>query len=392
MADNARIDDLRKRLEKEPGSRLFAQLAEELRKNGDFEEAIAVSRAGLEKQPAYSSARMTLGRALQDSGDLKGALPEFEAVLKGAPDNILASRLLGECLEGTGDLAGAARRYRATLVLSPGDKQVQARLEAVEKLAASPAAAAPAAPSAPPAAPAAGPPPGGPDTAALPVVRALPANAPIPLVEAEESFELEAPYAVHGFPTEPMQAPPRPSAPAAPPVPPPPPTPFGLPVREVDFDFEPESPTVVMGAPAAEPEFVAPPFPPPAAEATAPEPPPVVEPPAFEALPAEVEPEPEPEPAPELASSTLAELYFNQGHTERAIDVYRQLLEREPSNERARARLTELVALESHLKAEEQRGPASAASSPLDPRAARRAAIERTIARLEALLASIRRE
>ena len=35
MATNPRIDDLRRRLEREPGSRLFAQLAEELRKAGE---------------------------------------------------------------------------------------------------------------------------------------------------------------------------------------------------------------------------------------------------------------------------------------------------------------------------------------------------------------------
>ena len=51
MAGNPRIDDLRKRLEKEPGSRLFAQLAEELRKDGELEEAIRVAREGLQKHP-----------------------------------------------------------------------------------------------------------------------------------------------------------------------------------------------------------------------------------------------------------------------------------------------------------------------------------------------------
>src|SRR5215813_11461341 len=112
MASNPRIDDLRKRLEKDPGSRLFAQLAEELRKAGELEEAIGVSREGLQKHPTYPSARMTLGRALMDSGDLAAARAEFEAVVKGAPDNILASRFLGECLEGLGDGAGALARYR----------------------------------------------------------------------------------------------------------------------------------------------------------------------------------------------------------------------------------------------------------------------------------------
>jgi uncharacterized protein HemY len=81
VATNPRIDDLRRRLEKEPGSRLFAQLAEELRKDGELEEAIRVSRAGLQKHPSYPSARMTLGRALLDTGDWGSARAEFELVL-----------------------------------------------------------------------------------------------------------------------------------------------------------------------------------------------------------------------------------------------------------------------------------------------------------------------
>ena len=73
MAANPRIDDLRKRLEKEPDSRLFAQLAEELRKDGEFEEAIRPRAGRPARHPAYPSARMTLGRALFDTGDMAAA-------------------------------------------------------------------------------------------------------------------------------------------------------------------------------------------------------------------------------------------------------------------------------------------------------------------------------
>ena len=132
MAGNPRIDELRKKLDKEPGSRLFAQLAEELRKDGDLEDAIQVAREGLQKHSNYPSARMTLGRALFDTGDWAAARAEFELVLKGAPDNILASRLLAESLEGLGDVPAAVARYKKTLILAPGDKQVLERLEALE--------------------------------------------------------------------------------------------------------------------------------------------------------------------------------------------------------------------------------------------------------------------
>ena len=43
-----------------------------------------------------------------------------------------------------------------------------------------------------------------------------------------------------------------------------------------------------------------------------------------------------------FSSSTLAELYFRQGLVDRAVEVYRQVLDEEPGNERARSRLAEL--------------------------------------------------
>ncbi len=139
MAES-RIDELRRRLERDPGSRLFAQLAEQLRKEGDVEEAIGVARAGLEKHPAYPSARLTLGRALLDSGDAAAARAELETAVRDAPDNILASRLLGEALETLGDLDAAAKQLRATLVIAPGDAQIHSRIEAIEAHLAKPEA------------------------------------------------------------------------------------------------------------------------------------------------------------------------------------------------------------------------------------------------------------
>jgi tetratricopeptide (TPR) repeat protein len=88
----------------------------------------------------------------------------------------------------------------------------------------------------------------------------------------------------------------------------------------------------------------------------------------------------------------LAELYFNQGFTDKAIEVYRQLLQREPRNERARTRLGELEALERRIKDEETRTASAPGGVAADAAAARRQAIERTIARLEGLLATLRKE
>lgn len=134
---NPRIDELRRKLEKDPGSRLFAQLAEELRKDGLLVEAMRVCREGLARHANYPSARMTLGRCLIDSGDPAGARAELAAVLAAAPDNLLAARLLGDCHEALEDWPAAVTALEAALALAPGDRQLAGRLDAARAHAAS---------------------------------------------------------------------------------------------------------------------------------------------------------------------------------------------------------------------------------------------------------------
>ena len=96
MADNPRIEELRRRIQKDPASIAFAQLAEEHRRAGQFEDAVRVCRAGLAQHPAYLSARITLGRALLEMERYDEAVSEFEYVLKAAPDNLTAVRELAD--------------------------------------------------------------------------------------------------------------------------------------------------------------------------------------------------------------------------------------------------------------------------------------------------------
>ena len=101
MIDNPRIDDLRRRVQKDPASIAFAQLAEEYRRAGDCEEAVRVCEAGLAQHPAYLSARVTLGRALFELGRLEDARTEFLRVLDAAPDNLIAVGKLAEIHQRT---------------------------------------------------------------------------------------------------------------------------------------------------------------------------------------------------------------------------------------------------------------------------------------------------
>ncbi|MBI3048243.1 MAG: tetratricopeptide repeat protein [Acidobacteria bacterium] len=95
-AENSRLDELRRRLQQDPASIVFAQLAEECRRSGHLDEAVHVCRAGLVHHPSYLSARVTLGRALMALGQSEDAKAEFEVVLQAAPDNLLARKSLDE--------------------------------------------------------------------------------------------------------------------------------------------------------------------------------------------------------------------------------------------------------------------------------------------------------
>jgi hypothetical protein len=102
MAENPRIEELRRRVQADPASIAFAALAEEFRRVGRYDEAIEACRTGLQRHPAYLSARVTLGRALIEMGDFEGAQAELQTVLRTAPENLAAIRGLAQIHERLG--------------------------------------------------------------------------------------------------------------------------------------------------------------------------------------------------------------------------------------------------------------------------------------------------
>jgi tetratricopeptide (TPR) repeat protein len=125
MADSQRIEDLRRRVQKDPASIAFAQLAEECRRAGLHQQAIDICRAGLELHPGYVSARVTLGRALLEVNDLDMALAELAHVLRSAPDNLAAIRSVADIHRRQGSPALALGQYRAALALARNDPDLQ---------------------------------------------------------------------------------------------------------------------------------------------------------------------------------------------------------------------------------------------------------------------------
>lgn len=166
MAENPRIEELRRRVQMDPASIAFAALAEEYRRQGRHEEAIQTCRGGLQRHPSYLSARVTLGRALIEVGDYDAAREELETVLRSAPENLAAIRGLALIHERLGHSTEM-------------DPQLAALMHAEAERAEAARAAAPPPSSPPPPAPA--PPP-----APLRVVERAPQPEPVMVAEAHE--------------------------------------------------------------------------------------------------------------------------------------------------------------------------------------------------------------
>ncbi len=134
MADNPRIEELRRRVQQDPASIAFAQLAEEYRRGGSYEEAIAVCRAGLVIHAGYLSARVTLGRALLEVNELEAAHAELDCVLKSAPENLAAIRGVAEIHHRRGQLTEALVFYRAALALAKHDPDLEQTVDEISRV------------------------------------------------------------------------------------------------------------------------------------------------------------------------------------------------------------------------------------------------------------------
>ena len=80
-ATTAKIEELRFKLKTDPKSRLFYQLAEELRKAGHFDESEHVLRTGLVAYPTYLAAWVSLGRTLREQKNDAAAVDALDCLV-----------------------------------------------------------------------------------------------------------------------------------------------------------------------------------------------------------------------------------------------------------------------------------------------------------------------
>jgi tetratricopeptide (TPR) repeat protein len=125
MAENYRIEELRRRVQMDPASIAFAALAEEYRRMGRHDEAVATCRAGLQRHPAYLSARVTLGRALLEMGRYDEARVELDHVLRAAPENLAAIRGLAELHRRRHEFSSANQEVDSSMDQSPAPEAAE---------------------------------------------------------------------------------------------------------------------------------------------------------------------------------------------------------------------------------------------------------------------------
>ncbi|HEX2722422.1 MAG TPA: tetratricopeptide repeat protein, partial [Gemmatimonadaceae bacterium] len=125
MQGSARIDELRQKFHENP-RRYFAPLANEYRKAGDPEQAIAICRAHLAQQPGHMSGHVVYGQALYDAQRIDESRTVFEKALSLDPDNAVVLRHLGDIARQRGDSGEAKHWYARALDADPHDAEVAA--------------------------------------------------------------------------------------------------------------------------------------------------------------------------------------------------------------------------------------------------------------------------
>jgi tetratricopeptide (TPR) repeat protein len=287
MQGSTRIDELRQKFHENP-RRYFAPLANEYRKAGDPEQAIAICRAHLAQQPGHMSGHVVYGQALYDAKRIEEARVVFEKALSLDPDNAIVLRQLGDIARQKGETTEAKHWYSRALDADPQDTEVAAYIaeltEPLTEIGAESQMAAHA------------------EETVAPAEAAAPVE---PIAEAEEAAPIEEPAPVEV--AQPIEES------------------FAAPVDVVEPEAQPAESLeeasdieVELPEPAREPEII------PTALDDHELPPLDAEEPAWRKTPHHEE-------SP-FVTRTMAELYESQGYHEAALDVYRQLALHHPEN------------------------------------------------------------
>jgi tetratricopeptide (TPR) repeat protein len=115
-------------LARDPGSLVFMQLAEALRRQGQLDHAFRIAARGVERHPDNANAHDLLARIAADRGELDRASSAWQTVLRLAPTHVGARKGLGFLCFQQGRLEEAEAHLSDAARCDPGDAGVAAAL------------------------------------------------------------------------------------------------------------------------------------------------------------------------------------------------------------------------------------------------------------------------
>lgn len=140
-ATHAKLEELRFKIKTDPKSRLFYQLAEELRKAGHFDESEQVLRSGLVVYPTYLAAWVSLGRTLREQKNDTEAVEALNKALQLDPGNVVAARILADAYLALGNKLEAIKKYKLVHALLPSDEELRNVIDRLDRELQEPVAA-----------------------------------------------------------------------------------------------------------------------------------------------------------------------------------------------------------------------------------------------------------
>jgi tetratricopeptide (TPR) repeat protein len=146
MSDDIRA--LTAQVAADPGSLVFLELAEALRRKGQLEAAQKVVLSGLQRYPHLPAAHDLYARVLADRQDFEHAFDEWDMALKLDPRNLGALKGLGFLFYRAGDHPNALSHLEAAFQQAPGDDGLRTAIERLREIVGGvPAPPPPSAPS-----------------------------------------------------------------------------------------------------------------------------------------------------------------------------------------------------------------------------------------------------
>ena len=131
---NKAIQKSLKILNKNPDSTIFASLSEIYRKQGDFEKALELCQAGLEKHPRFAKGWTVLGKICLNRDKKKEAVQAFEKALNLEPKNLFVLRQLGRLYLEEKNFKKTKQVYEMIYLHYPENETIATVLKTLQKV------------------------------------------------------------------------------------------------------------------------------------------------------------------------------------------------------------------------------------------------------------------